>query len=171
MSKYKYSTKISENSAKAVGISLPISTKYAVETLNMIRNKPTVKAKAMLELVIAKKKPVAFNRYKKEIAHQKGKGVATGKYPIKCCTYLLNLIKSAEANAQFKGLNTANLIIKHASAQQGPTTRRYGRHPGKAKKTHVEIVLEEKIKTNKKQVTKKSESKKPVRPKETKKIT
>ena len=57
------------------------------------------------------------------------------------------ILKSAEANAQYKGLNSANLFIKHVSAQKGPTTHHYGRHRGrKAKRTHIEIVLEEKKK-------------------------
>ena len=66
-----------------------------------------------------------------------------GSYPVTACKNILSLLKSAEANAQFKGLSTGNLIIKQASAQKGPSTFHYGRQRTKAKRSHIELVLEE----------------------------
>ena len=138
---YEYSTKLTENSAKAVGTSLSISTKYSVEVCTMIRGKQLAKAKQMLEEVTKQKRAVPLNRYGGEVPHKKG--MMRGRYPIKCCTAIKNILESAEANAQFKGLNTAKLVVKHIAAQQGPTVMHHGRHGRKAKRTHIEVVLEE----------------------------
>ena len=70
------------------------------------------------------------------------------------------MLKSVEANAQFKGLSTADLIIKHIIAQKGPNVWRYGRQKRRhAKKTHIEVIVEE-IKTKHKDEKKVKEDKK-----------
>ena len=138
---YAYSTETTENSAKAVGISLAISKKESVVVCNAIRGMNVQKAKKYLEDVISLKRPVPYTVYNRNIGHKPG--MATGRYPVNVCSEVLKLLKSAEANAQFKGLSTANLIIKHASAQKGPTVQRYGRKRAMAKRAHVELVLEE----------------------------
>ncbi len=99
------------------------------------------KAKTLIEEVVALKKAIPFTRYNKDTAHKAG--MAAGKYPQKTCSHILKLLKSAEANAQFKGLSTASLVIKHVSAQQGPAVTRSGRQQRDAKRTHIELVLEE----------------------------
>ncbi|HSU72316.1 MAG TPA: uL22 family ribosomal protein, partial [Candidatus Binatia bacterium] len=81
--------------------------------------------------------------------------------------HVLEVLESAEANAQFKGLTTADLVVHHAAAQQGPTARGQGRTGGWAKRTHVEIVLAAlgkkaaEKKTEKKAETKPAQQKKP----------
>ena len=139
---YEYSTKITDNCAKAVGVGLAISTKQSVMICNALRRLPIGKAKKLLEDVTQKKVAIAFTKYNKDMAHRPGP-MAAGRYPVKACTEILKLLKSAEANAQFKGLSTGNLHIKHVVAQRGPTTGRFGRHGGNAKRTHIELVLEE----------------------------
>jgi hypothetical protein len=67
------------------------------------------------------------------------------------------VLKSAESNAQSKGLSAANLVIKHASAQKGPTAYHYGRQRTKAKRTHLELILVERKEATKS--PKKAESK------------
>ena len=138
---YKYSTEIGENCAKAVGLALDISTKQSVMICDMLRKKPLPKAKILLEQVIKKKHAVPFIRFKRDVGHKPG--IAAGRYPIKACSQILKLLKSAEANAQFKGLSTANLVIRHIIAQKGAKAMRYGRRHRRAKRTHIEIVLEE----------------------------
>jgi large subunit ribosomal protein L22 len=153
---YKYSTEIGENCAKAVGISLPISRKQSIMVCNFIRNKNVKKAKEHLAEVIVKKKAVPFTRFNDDVGHKAG--MAAGRYPVNACKNILALLESAEANAQFKGLSTADLVVKHASAQQGPGVWRYGRHHRrKAKRTHIEIVLEER-KTRKAEKKEKKEA-------------
>lgn len=139
---YKYSTEIGENCAKAVGLSLPISRKQSVMICNFIRHKNVKLAKQHLAEVILEKRAVPFTRFNDNRCHQAGMG--PGRYPIKACKNILALLESAEANAQFKGLSTADLVVRHASAQKGPGVWRYGRQRRrKAKRSHIELVLEE----------------------------
>lgn len=138
---YGYSTKITENSAKAVGLSLPISRKESVNVCNSIRGMNVQKAKKLLQDVIALKKPIAYTVYNADVGHKAG--MAAGRFPVSSCKQILAILKNAEANAQFKGLSTGNLLIKHASAQKGPTAHHFGRQRTKAKRTHIELVVEE----------------------------
>jgi large subunit ribosomal protein L22 len=138
---YNYSIKATENCAKAVGISLPISRKQSVNICNTLRGMNVQKAKKLLEEVINKKKAISFTRYNMNTGHKAGMG--PGSYPVTACRNILGILKNAEANAQFKGLSTGNLVIKTASAQKGPTTMHFGRQRTKAKRTHIELVLEE----------------------------
>lgn len=143
---YKYSTKIDDkNSGKAIGLSLPISTKFSIEICNFIRGKELEKGKKMLEAVIKKKRPLPLKRFKGDIGHKRGIDKGPGRYPIKACGKILDMINSAEANAQFKGLSTENLMIRHICAQRAAAQWRFGRQRRrKMKRTHIEVVLEEK---------------------------
>ncbi len=138
---HRYGIKTTENQAKAVALSIPVSTKHAVEVCRSVRGLPIEKAKSVLSDAIALKKPIPFKRYKRNIGHRRG--IASGRYPVKTCKAVLELIESASKNAQFKGLG-ANLFVKHIRAIKGPSARRYGRRNRSAKRTHVEVVLEEK---------------------------
>jgi len=139
---YLYSTVAGENCAKAVGMSLPISRKKSIVVCQFIRGKSLQKAKKMLTEVINLAKAVPFTRYPNGPGHKPG--MAAGRYPAKTCAHILGLLESAEANAQFKGLSTADLIVKHITTQQGPKTWHYGRQSRRRiKRNHVEIVLEE----------------------------
>lgn len=138
---YQYSTPITENNAKAVGISLPISRKQSYNICKTIKGMNVQKAKKLLQDVTEMKKAIAYTKYNRDTAHKAG--MSAGKYPVTACKQILTLLKSAEANAQFKGLSTGHLIIKHASAQKGPTTFHHGRRRTQAKRCHIELVLEE----------------------------
>lgn len=56
----------------------------------------------------------------------KGKafGVSKARWPVKSAEFLLSLLKNAEANADTKGLDTSNLIVKHIQVNQAPKQRR-----------------------------------------------
>jgi|SRR3989344_1399299 len=139
---YKYSAKSGENCAKAVGISLSISTKKSVEICNAIRGKQITLAKKILQNAIDMKIPIPMKIYNDNTGHKAG--MAAGRYAVNACEQILLILKSAEANAQTKGLPANNLIIKHASAQLGPKTWHYGRQRRReAKRTHIEFILEE----------------------------
>ena len=58
--------------------------------------------------------------------HPKGKqfGVSKARWPQKSAEFLLSLLKNAESNADTKGLDTGNLIIKHIQVNQAPKQRR-----------------------------------------------
>ncbi len=142
MTTYRYTTQAGANEAKAVGVALPVSHKQSYEVAKFIRGKNVQLAKKMLENAIAMKRPVPITRFNKETGHKHG--MAAGRFLVNTCTYILKLLKSAESNAQFKGLSTANLIVRHIAAQHGPTSYRYGRKRRRqAKRAHVEIIVSE----------------------------
>lgn len=160
---YKYSARIGENCAKAVGLALPISRKQSVMICKFIRNKNVQIAKKHLADVILKKRAVPFTRFNDDMGHKAG--MAAGRYPVKACQHILSLLESAEANAQFKGLSTADLVVLHAGAQKGPDSWRYGRHIRRqAKRTHIEIVLEERKAAKKEKQVKKKAVQKETKP-------
>ena len=51
-------------------------------------------------------------------------GVTRARWPVKSADFLLGLLKNAEANADSKGLDTGNLIVKHIQVNQAPKQRR-----------------------------------------------
>ncbi len=156
MTTYRYSTQAAANEAKAVGVALPISSKQSYEVAKFLRGKPLAFAKKLLEEVIALRRPVPMTRFNRETGHKHG--MAAGRFPTKTCSVILKLLKSAESNAQFKGLSTADLVVRHISAQRGPTSFHYGRKRRRLmKRAHVEVVLREakEAKKEKKQAPKK----------------
>ena len=51
-------------------------------------------------------------------------GVTRARWPVKSAEILIGLLKNAEANADTKGLDTSNLIVKHIQVNQAPKQRR-----------------------------------------------
>jgi len=136
--------------AKALGRSLKISPKHAVEICNKIRGMNVEEAKDYLEDVIEMKKAVPFKRHNKKVGHRRGlEGWPTGRYPVKAADHILDVLVNAEANAEYKGLDTENLKIVHISSHRGYvirgwTPRAFGRaSPFNTPTTHVQIVLGE----------------------------
>ncbi|MEM5872078.1 MAG: uL22 family ribosomal protein [Candidatus Aenigmatarchaeota archaeon] len=114
-----------KKSAKAYGRALEISTKNATILCRKISGMNIVKGKKLLEDLIEMKRDI------------------NGKYYTKTAKEILNVVKSAEANAEYKGLDTNRLII-YASAHKGFTfyrPRRVKLRGRKKKITHVQIVL------------------------------
>ena len=46
-------------------------------------------------------------------------GVSKARWPVKSAEFLIGLLKNAEANADTKGLDTSNLVVKHIQVNQG----------------------------------------------------
>ncbi|MBU0980690.1 MAG: 50S ribosomal protein L22 [Nanoarchaeota archaeon] len=137
-----YAFKGNEHTAKARGESLPVSSKHSIEICSYIRGKRLEKAKRMLQEVISMKEAVPFKRFHGNMGHKSG--MAAGRYPVKAVTQILKVLDNAEANAQFKGLNTSSLKIVHICANRAARPMRHGRHGGvQSKRTHVEIVVQE----------------------------
>ena len=132
-----------ENMARALGLALSISFKQSVEICSFIRHKKISDAKEVLNKVIRHEKAIPFKRFNHNVGHKTKIGV--GRFPEKASKEILNLLNTVEANAQFKGLNTANLIIEHINANKASKVMRVGRKRGRqAKRTHIEIVVKEK---------------------------
>jgi large subunit ribosomal protein L22 len=142
-SNYSFQNFDKEHQARAIVKSAPVSFKQSVEICRFIRHKPTVKAKAMLAEVVEQKTAVPFKKFYKNTGHKKK--IGPGRYPEKAATVILKLVEAVEANAQFKGLNTSNLIIIHTNASNGSRPWHFGRkRRRKMKRTNIEIVVEEK---------------------------
>jgi large subunit ribosomal protein L22 len=149
-----------EHMAKVTGRSLSISTKISIEICNFIRNKKLSWAKAELEKISKKEKPLRLTRFNNDRGHKKG--MMAGAYPIKASTEILSLLNSVEANAQFLGLNTSNLIIKKIIATQGAGQWHYGRQRRRRmKRTNIELVVEETAAKKETKITNKKETVKP----------
>ena len=152
MPKFGYSvTELdTEKTVKASGRELKISPKHAIEVCRTIKGMRLGKAKRFLEQVMEKKQPVPFRRFTKKLGHRYGMHKAmVGKYPVKAAAEILNVLESAEGNAEFKGLDVERLRIRHVSAYPGIKLKRaipraMGRSsPKNNTLTHVEVVLEE----------------------------
>jgi large subunit ribosomal protein L22 len=143
MTGYAFEGYVKENMARAKGDSLPVSTKQSCEICTFIRGRKLSTAKRMLSDVIAMKRAVPFKRFNDNVGHRKG-GVGPGRYPIKASAEILKVVEACEANAQFKGLDTASLSIVHANANFASRPWHYGRQSRrKMKRTHIEIVAAE----------------------------
>ncbi len=143
MSDYTYSYKeTGGNTAKAVGLNLPISLKQSVMVCRALRRKRVDAAIEVLEKCISMAQPIRFTRFNRDMGHKRGMGA--GRFPVKACAEIKKILESARTNAQFKGLSTSALIVEHISAKKGTSTFRYGRHFRRsAKRTTVEVVLME----------------------------
>ena len=144
-----------EKIAKAYGSSLPMSTKVSVEICKFLRGKNVNNAIATLKRVLELKEAVPYTRFNNDIGHKPG--IGPGRYPQKASTHFLVLLESVKANALAKNLDTNNLKIIFLVANKASRPWRAGRQRRrKAKKTHVEIKVEEIIPENKTKKTIKS---------------
>jgi large subunit ribosomal protein L22 len=140
-----------EKTAKASGRELKVSHKASREICKAIKGLMLNDAKQYLRDVAAKKKAIPYTRYNKKLPHRHGL-VKTfcGRYPVKPSEQILDVLQSAQSNAENKGLDVDRLRIIHAAAYQGIKLKRYTpRAHGSASPkydttTHVEIVLDEK---------------------------
>ena len=136
-----------DTSAKAIGKEMPISPKFTREICGMIRGMKVNKAIDTLEGVIALETPVPLKRYNKRVSHKQG--VGPGRYPKKAATAVLGVVKSAVANAEYKGLNTDDMVIRTISASRGRVTpghmaRAHGRATEWNQDTvNLEVIIEE----------------------------
>jgi large subunit ribosomal protein L22 len=139
-----------EKTAKASGRELKVSHKAAREVCKAIKGMMLNGAKQYLREVAAKKKAIPYTRYNKKLPHRHGLiKTFAGRYPIKASQQILDVLESAQSNAENKGLDVDRLRIIHAAAYQGIKLKRYTpRAHGRASPkydttTHVEIVLDE----------------------------
>ncbi len=137
-----------------------ISTKDSIEIAKAIRGKSLEKSLEMLKKVVEKKQPIKYTRFIQESAGHKP-GIGSGKYPVKAAEAFISLLELVKSNAEQKSLDEEKLFIIHVKADKASRPWRYGRHRGrKAKRTHLEIVVEEKEVEKKENKNKKSEAKK-----------
>lgn len=136
-----------ETSARAIGRELPISPRHSVIICQHIRGWRLERAKTFLEEVIKLKAPVPDTRYGGS-GHRRGK-VGPGRFPEKAARQVLKVLQGAEANAEYKGLVTEEMIVVHIAAHRGRSwegrfPRARGRATPKVRETvNIEIILRE----------------------------
>ena len=115
-----------EKSVKVFGRGLRISTKNSVIMCRAITGMILPKAQSLVENLLTRQQSL------------------DGKYYTNVCKELLPLLKLAESNSEFKGLDPSRMFI-HASAHEGftfHTPRRFKRRGRKKKVTHLQLVLQ-----------------------------
>ncbi len=136
-----------EKTAKAMAREVRISPKHAYEVAKTIKGMKLEEARKLLEDVVDKKVPIPMKRYKRDVGHRKGMG--PGRFPVKCASEFLKLLKNAESNAKYKGLNPEKMRIIHVCAKEGRTIygifpRARGRAtPKRRESVHIEVIIGE----------------------------
>ncbi len=110
--------------AQAYGRDMPCSPKSGRNVARAIKGMPVSRAKAFLEEVKELKTAVPFKVRVRKIHHRKG-GIGSGKYPVQTVKCMLKVLESAEANAEYKGLDKDRLVITHSTAYQGNVIQAY----------------------------------------------
>merc|ERR1712223_546502 len=97
------------------------------ETAQAIKAMPLHRATKYLKNVIAHKEIVPFRRFMGGVgrhAQANVHGTAQGRWPLKSAEFLLHLLKNAESNAEYKGLDADHLVIEHIQVNRAPKMRR-----------------------------------------------
>lgn len=126
---------------------LAVSLKQSVELGRVMRYRHTHYAKEVLEEIIALRRAVPFRRFNRDMGHKAG--MAAGRYPQKAAREFLKLVKSVEANAQMKGLDTSSLVITQLVAHKASIPFSAGRQRHRTKRTHLDIEVAERVRKKK----------------------
>ena len=113
---------------------------------------PLHRATTYLKNVMSQKEIIPFTRYMGGVgrhAQAKVHGTCQGRWPTKSAEFLLHLLKNAESNAEYKGLDADHLVVDHIQVNRAPKMRRrtyraHGRiNPYMSSPCHIEVVLVE----------------------------
>ena len=106
------------------------------------------RAMQYLRNVLAKKEIIPYRRFNGHVgrhAQAKHWGTSQGRWPTKSATFLLEMLRNAESNAEFKGLDTDHLVVEHIQVNEAPKMRRrtyraHGRiNPYMCSPCHIEV--------------------------------
>lgn len=129
---------VKKTNAVAHSYNAHLSTKTSAAVCRFIRGKNIDVAIKELEDVLAKKRALPM---KGEIAHQKGKGMMSGRFPKEASKHFIYLLKNLNVSATANGLE--NPIISEAVANIGARPfGRFGRF--RRKRTHIKLVAQDK---------------------------
>merc|ERR1711899_594972 len=153
MGRYAQEPENASKTAKARGSNLRVHFKNTRETAQAIKKMPLSRASRYLKNAIAQKEIIPFRRFMGGVgrhAQAKVHGTSQGRWPKKSAEFLLHLLKNAESNAEYKGLDADHLVIDHIQVNRAPKMRRrtyraHGRiNPYMSSPCHIEVVLVEK---------------------------
>lgn len=129
------------------------TSKNTHEAANAIKGMPLRRAQHFLKNVVEMKECVPFRRFNGGVgrcAQAKQWKTTQGRWPKKSAEFLLQLLKNAESNADYKGLEVDRLVIEHVQVNRAPCLRRrtyraHGRiNPYMSSPCHIELILSEK---------------------------
>jgi len=139
-----------EEIARAKANELDISPKHAFEIARFIRRMRTDDAIEYLRKVVALEKAIPLRVYNKKVPHRRGLARwHTGRYPQKAARAYILLLSAAQKNAEYIGLDAANLKIVHVQANRGRRhqaffPRAMGRATPKNRETvNLEVIVRE----------------------------
>lgn len=116
MGKYSADPENPTKSCKARGSNLRVHFKNTRETAQAIKKMSLRRAQRYLKNVIVKKEIVPFRRFNGGVgrkAQAKAFGCTQGRWPKKSAEFLLQLLRNAESNADYKGLDADRLVVEH----------------------------------------------------------
>jgi large subunit ribosomal protein L17e len=152
MVKYSREPLNASKAAKALGVDLRTSFKNTWNVAAAIKGMQLEAAKSYLAAVLQKKRCIPIRKFTgcagrtaqaKEFKHTQG------RWPEKSVKAVIGLLKNAESNAEFKNLDTENLVVQHISCNRAVhgrrrTYRAHGRISAyKSSPVHIEIILQE----------------------------
>lgn len=131
-----------EKTSKAMGKELHISRKHAHNIATALKGMKLGNAREFLENVVSLEQAVPYKRFKRNIPHRKG--MCAGRYPQKAAKEFLSVLKNAESNAVYKGLDSENMRITHIATKKGHTYMgQFPRAQGRATpKRHETVTVE-----------------------------
>jgi len=125
---YALKPKDEKNIVKAMVRDIDMSPKHAMAIASKIKGMNVSKAIKLLERVVKLETPIPFKRFNTGIGHRKGVDKEKiGRYPVKASKKYLEMLKSLQGNASFKGLDPEKLKLIHVEAKKGVT--RKGKKP------------------------------------------
>lgn len=125
---FKYSVKIGKNAAKSQAHDADVSYKDLGEVARAIKGRRVKDAFKALDDAVKLKHAIPFKRHAKGCGHRSELGGKKGRYPVKACKLVREVLKNAVANAVSQGLDEEKLAVKMARAyKQGeyPRHRRF----------------------------------------------
>jgi len=142
-----------EGKARAYLVNQRASLKFSTEACRLIKGKNVNKVLELLKRIENMEQPLPLKRYNTKVAHRKGdagsNGVKSGRFPVNTVKIFTKLLELVKANADFKGLDSENLIITHTFVSQGFSRVSHqpkGRIAGKRRKrksVHLEVIVQE----------------------------
>merc|ERR1712241_157981 len=153
MTRYSLNPENPAKSALARGSHLRVHYKNTRETAHNIKHMHLRRAQKYLKNVTEQKECVPFRRHTGGIgrcAQAKHWKTTQGRWPKKSAEFLLQMLKNAESNAEYKGLDADHLVVDHIQVNRAPKVRRrtyraHGRiNPYMSSPCHIEVVLVEK---------------------------
>ncbi|MFH0971016.1 MAG: 50S ribosomal protein L22 [Candidatus Micrarchaeota archaeon] len=132
MTLYRFSFKVPDEKevARAQAYDMDASYKDLANILAAIKGRSIKEAKKILEECISMKMPIRYRKFNANLGHRSQLGGKKGRFPKKEAKITLTLLKSAEANANFKGLDVNTLIVRQGAAYKQNVMRRYRQHFG-----------------------------------------